>query len=89
MHGPLEVYRLRSPAGRPRIGVIVPLHGHGAVERNTLRRRIRELLRVEWLPEAWERGEAVDLVVRARREAYDLPFSRLETHLRKALHHRA
>lgn len=89
MEGPIEVYLSPSPAGRPRVGVVVPLHGHGAVERNRLRRRLRELLRTGWLPAAWERGEALDLVVRARHGAYDLSFSRLEECLEQALDDRA
>ena len=30
----------------PRVGIIVPLHGHGAVERNRVKRRLREIVRM-------------------------------------------
>lgn len=65
--------------------MVVPLHGHGAVERNRLRRRLREILRTEWLPGARQRGDAVDLVVRTRPAAYELSFPELRAHLLEAL----
>jgi len=47
------------------------------VQRNRLRRRIREILRRETL----RLLPPVDLVVRARREAYTAPFSALRADL--------
>lgn len=77
--GPLDVY-LRPIAGDrpPRIGVVVPRHGHTIVERNLLERRLRELLRTRWLPVERDRSAPRDLLVRAGRGAYDLDFPALE-----------
>ena len=57
--------------------MIVPRHGHTAVDRNKLKRRVREIVRLELLPHL----PAVDLVIRARATAYDLPFIALATEL--------
>ena len=34
----------------PRVGIVVPRHQHSAVDRNRLKRRLRELVRLELLP---------------------------------------
>jgi len=83
--GPLELYARRSPAGRPRVAVVVPRHGHSIVERNRLRRRLREVLRREWLPGAHAGGRRVDLVVRARPAAYGRTFGELRDALTRGL----
>ena len=62
-----------SPLCHPRVGFIVPRYKHTAVERNRLKRRLRELVRATLLPTL----PAVDLVVRARASAYVLPFDGL------------
>jgi ribonuclease P protein component len=65
----LDVRVLASPLGLSRIGIVVPRHQHSAVDRNKLKRRLRELARVELLPSV--RGTAaIDIAIRARREAY-------------------
>ena len=47
----------------------MPRHQHSAVDRNKLKRRLRELARLELLPAI--RGiAAIDIAIRARREAY-------------------
>lgn len=79
--GPLEVFARPSPAGRPRVGLVVPRHGHTIVERNRLKRRLREIVRREWLPDALEGGRRVDVVVRARAGAYDVGFQELRSAL--------
>jgi len=80
--GSLETYLRRTPGdGGPRIGVVVPRHGHTIVDRNRLRRRLRELLRTEWLAAARDREPGVDLLVRARRSAYDRTFPELRAEL--------
>jgi ribonuclease P protein component len=58
--------------------VIVPKHGHENVERNKLKRRLKELGRTRVLPLLWERGVAFDVLLRARREAYGAPFADLQ-----------
>ncbi len=74
--GPLEVYMADSPASAPRAGIVVPRYGRTTVERNRLKRRLREIVRSCWLPEAARRAPR-DLVVRTRRDAYDCSFEDL------------
>lgn len=84
--GSLEVYLRTAPhALGPRIGVVVPRHGQTIIERNRLRRRLRELLRTEWLPAARDRDPGADLLVRARRSAYERTFPELQAELRSCL----
>ena len=67
----LDVAWCPNRAGHPRIGIIVPRFQFTAVARNRLRRRLRETLRrgaLATLP-------SVDLVVRAKRAAYAVPFA--------------
>ena len=66
---------------RPRVGVIVPRHKHSAVDRNRLKRRLREVVRLHLLPVL----PAVDLVVRAMPEAYAATFAELVDQLVQAL----
>ena len=63
--------------GHPRMGLIVPKHQASAVARNRLRRRLREIWRVELQP----RQPAWDLVIRARRESYRATFDQLRSEL--------
>lgn len=48
--GVLEVRILASPLRHARVGLIVPKYRHGSVERNRVKRRLRELTRLELLP---------------------------------------
>ena len=57
--------------------MIVPRHGHSAVDRNKLKRRLREIVRVQLLSTL----PAVDLVIRSRPAAYDQPFGAIATEL--------
>ena len=61
--------------------MVVPKHRHRIVDRNRLKRRLREIGRREVLPRLRERGLEVDLLVRARREAYDAGFEDLRREL--------
>jgi ribonuclease P protein component len=63
--------------GHPRMGLIVPKFQASAVARNRLRRRLKEIWRVEVQPHqpGW------DLVIRARREAYRATFAQLRQEL--------
>lgn len=57
------------------MGLIVPRFQSTAVARNRLRRRLLELWRREVRP-----GQGgVDLIIRARREAYEAGFAELKT----------
>lgn len=51
----------------------MPRHGHSAVDRNRLKRRLREITRIHVLPAL----PPIDLIIRARPGAYDLPFEDL------------
>ena len=57
---------------------MVPRYKHTAVERNLLKRRLRELVRRELLPTLRERpGATVDVVLRSAPHAYDASFEAL------------
>jgi ribonuclease P protein component len=61
----IELFWIPNAVGHPRLGVIVPRYGATAPARNRLRRRLREPAR-RILPSL----TSIDLVIRARREAY-------------------
>ncbi|PYO98986.1 MAG: ribonuclease P protein component [Gemmatimonadetes bacterium] len=66
-----------SPLDHLRTAIVVPRFQFTAVARNRLRRRLKEILRrypLASLP-------AVDLVVRAKRLAYTVPFAVLRAEL--------
>ena len=84
----MDVFDSASPAGFSRIGWVVPLHRHTAVQRNQLKRRLREIARLELLPRLDELGVQSDVMLRARREAYDAGFSDLRSELTEWLERR-
>ena len=59
------------PGKGMRVGLVVPRFKHSAVERNQVKRRLRELSRLQLLPT----GMPVDIVLRIRPEAYSASFS--------------
>lgn len=77
----LDVRVLVSPRGHPRVGVVVPRYAGSAVDRNRLKRRLRELVRTHLLP----RTPSVDVVIRARPETYTVSFAVLETDVIRAV----
>jgi ribonuclease P protein component len=62
-----------------RIGLVVPKHGRSAVDRNRLKRRLRELCRTLLLPGA----PPLDIVIHARPSAYRVPFDELAKIIRQ------
>ncbi len=70
--GPLEVYQAESRTRSPRACIVVPRYGHTIVERNRVKRRLREFVRIEWLPRARFQQPAPEILVRARPQAYKL-----------------
>lgn len=82
--GGVDLFRADSPTGRPRAGVVVPLHGRSAAARNRLRRRLREIARRDLLPRAFAAGVAEDLVLRARPDAYGRSYRSLRDPLLEA-----
>lgn len=57
----------------PRVGIVVPKHRRKIVERNRVKRRLRELVRTRLLPHL----DRLDLLIRAKPEAYDSSFEQL------------
>ena len=60
------------------MGIVVPRHQHSAVDRNRLKRRLRELVRLTLLPKL-RSASAIDVTIRARREAYAADMDALES----------
>lgn len=77
----LDLFVSASPVSRPRVGVVVPKHRHTVAERNRLRRRLREIGRVEVLPRLRGADRGLDVLVRARPEAYAADFGTLRREL--------
>lgn len=59
----------------------MPRHGHDIVERNTLKRRLREIGRSEVLPRLREADAGLDVLIRARPDAYRAGFDALRREL--------
>lgn len=72
----LDVRASASPLSFARSGLVVPKHGKTAAERNKLKRRLRELVRISILSLSEIRG--IDLVIRALPAAYSASFEELE-----------
>ena len=77
----LDVFAAASPLSHLRVGLIVPRYGHSAVARNLVKRRLREAVRREFLPRLAREGVAIDIILRARRSAYGLPYAALRDEL--------
>jgi len=56
----------------------VAKHGRRIVDRNLLKRRLREIGRRRLLPELRSRGVVADVLIRARGRAYDTRLEDLE-----------
>jgi ribonuclease P protein component len=74
----LDVFFLSSSEKASRVGIVVPKHHRTAVERNRLKRRLREIGRLELLPRLREGGLLLDVLIRARREAYQASYRQLK-----------
>ncbi len=77
----LDVFFLSSEVSDPRFGLIVPKHRRRGVDRNLLKRRLREIGRKEVIPRLRRESARFDLLVRARREAYGASFKELRREL--------
>lgn len=73
----LDVFISASPVARSRLGLVVPKHRQTAVLRNRLKRRLREAARRELLPRLEQAGSRVDVMFRARPEAYGASYEEL------------
>ena len=79
----LDVFFLSSEGSSPRFGLVVPKHRHQVVDRNKVKRRLREIVRKEVLPRLRDEGVNGDLLIRARREAYATNYQRLLEELKE------
>jgi len=79
----LDVFFLSSAGPRPRIGLVVPKYQRGVVERNRMKRRLRDLSRREVLPRLRASSVPANLLIRARREAYETSYRQLRQELLK------
>ncbi|MGW8283127.1 MAG: ribonuclease P protein component [Gemmatimonadota bacterium] len=79
--GPVDIFRGSAQDSCSRVAIVVPRHGRTAVERNRVKRRLREIIRLDWLPVA----PGGDLVVRARPGAYDSSYDDLRDRLSTCL----
>lgn len=67
----LDVRAIASPLAHPRVGIVVPKRGRTTADRNKLKRRLREIIRVHVLPDL----QPLDIAIYARAEAYDASFA--------------
>jgi len=74
----LDVFFSAAPASHSRLGLIVPKHGHRIVDRNLVKRRLRDIGRRVALPHFEQAGIHLDFMLRARRSAYGVDFGTLE-----------
>ena len=77
----LDVYHSSSPVSHLRVGWIVPKAGHNSVERNLVKRRIREILRQDIIPVLDACAVPADVLVRAKRSTYGVSYGQLRTEL--------
>lgn len=77
--GAIETRALASPHAFPRVGFIVPRYKHSAVDRNRLKRRLRELVRLEVLPVL----PPADVILRALPHAYGRDHAALREEILK------
>lgn len=79
----LDLRVVPATAAVSRIGFIVPKHGHSSVERNRLKRRLREVGRLRLLDvmRGASATPAVDVVMRAQPGAYSLEYVQLRVEI--------
>jgi ribonuclease P protein component len=77
----LDVYHSSSPVSLLRVGWVVPKLGHNSVQRNLVKRRIREILRQDVCPLLISRAVSADILVRARKNTYGAAYNDLRSEL--------
>jgi len=78
-HRLFELVTMESAERLPRIGLVVPKFGHRIVDRNRLKRRLREIGRREILRGMRQGGIRVDTLIRVRRPAYRATYPELRS----------
>jgi len=81
----LDVFVADSPTPHSRLGFIVPKLGRRIVDRNLLKRRLREIGRRQVLRDLAGAGRSVDVLIRARSRAYEADFAALAREVGDAL----
>ncbi len=59
----------------------MPKLGHNSVQRNLVKRRIREILRQDVLPRLADQTIHIEVLVRVKRNAYDAAYGDLRAEL--------
>lgn len=77
----LDVLFSASPVAHSRLGIVVPKHRQTAVRRNRVKRRLREIGRTILLPRLRAAPSPLDLMLRARPEAYEASYAELRDQL--------
>ena len=77
----LDVRILASPQFHPRVGFVVPKYGRSAVNRNRIKRQLREIVRTSILAVL----PPVDVVIKAYPSVYTAGFSTLADELLQVL----
>ena len=77
----LDVRILASPRFHPRVGFVVPKYGRTAVNRNRIKRQLREIVRTSILTGL----PPVDVVIKVYPNVYAAPFSELADELLEML----
>ena len=77
----LDVRILASPQFHPRVGFVVPKYGHTAVNRNRIKRQLREIVRTSILAIL----PPVDVVIKTSPNVYTATFSALTEELLQVL----
>jgi ribonuclease P protein component len=77
------VFVADSPALRPRVALVVPKHRRKIVQRNRVKRWLRESARLELLPRCMEADAALDILIRAQPQAYETDFEQLRKEVRE------
>lgn len=80
----LEVRTTASLHALSRVGLVVPRYRHSAVDRNLVKRRLRELVRLDLLP-ALATDTPRDVVIRALPVAYARSWDDLQREVRQLL----
>lgn len=76
----MDVRAMASLSASVRVGLVVPKYKQSAVARNRLKRRLRELVRLEWLPLL----PPMDVVMRVTPPAYQRDYDALRVEIRQA-----
>ena len=66
----------------PRVGIVVPKYGQSAVARNQLKRRLREIIRLDVLRQA----QPMDIVIWTFPAAYQADFTALRVDVSTVMH---